>query len=83
MPPALVLMRVGRARRLTLPLPFFLLWPLVLLAWVGLGLAWLVTAWRRPAPLVAGITALRAINELRGTRIDIRSRDASVHLQFI
>jgi len=83
MPPALLLVRVGRARRLTLPLPLFLLWPLVLLAWVVLGPAWLVTAGRRPALLAAGITALRAFNELRGTRVDIRGRDASIYLQFI
>lgn len=83
MPPALLLLAVGRTRRILLPLPFFLLWPLLLLAWVGLGLGWLVTAGRRPAPLLAGVAALRALNELRGTRVDIRSHDASIYLQFI
>lgn len=83
MPPALLLLAAGRKHRIVLPLPFFLLWPLVLLAWVGLGLGWLLTAGRRPAPLLAGVVALRALNELSGTRVDIRRHDASVHLRFI
>jgi hypothetical protein len=75
--------RFGR-RRFPLPLPLFLLWPLLLLAWLGLGFAWLVTAGRsRPAPLVAGVMALRVLNDLHGTRIDLRGRDADIDLQFI
>jgi hypothetical protein len=84
MPPALVLVRFGRRRRIPIPLPVFLLWPLLVIAWLGLGLAWLVTAGRqRPAPVVAGVTALRVLNELHGTRIDLRGRDANITMQFI
>lgn len=84
MPPALLLVRFGRMRRVLLPLPVFLLWPLLLIAWVGLGLAWLVTSGRRrPAPVAAGMTALRVLGELHGTRIDLRGRDANITMQFI
>lgn len=84
MPPALLLVRVGRIRWLVLPLPFFLLWPLLLLAWLGLGLAWLATSGRpRPRALLAGFTALRAIGELPGTRIDLRGKDRSIYMRFV
>jgi hypothetical protein len=84
MPPTLVLVRFGRVRRFLLPLPVFLLWPLLLLGWLGLGLAWLATSgWGRPSPVTAGIAVLRLVNELHGTRIDFRGRDATINMRFI
>lgn len=84
MPPALLLVRVGHIRWLILPLPIFLLWPLLLLAWLGLGLAWLVTSREhRPGYLEAGLTTLRGIGELRGTKIDVWGPEAFTYLRFI
>jgi len=84
MPPALLLLGIGHMRRLVLPLPLFLLWPLLLLAWLGLGLAWVATIGRpRPAGLVAGRTTLRALGELGGTRVDVRNHRSHVYLRFI
>ena len=84
MPPALLLMRVGRIRWLIVPLPVFLLWPLLLLGWLGFGLAWAITyGKRRPRYVLAGLTALRGINELRGTKVDVWGHDASLYLRFI
>jgi len=84
MPPALLLLRFGRRHRFHLPLPLFLLWPLLLLAWLGLGLVWLATSLgSRPGSLVAGMTALRALGELRGTRIDLQGRDAAMTMRFV
>jgi hypothetical protein len=84
MPPALLLLRFGRRHRLLLPLPLFLLWPLLLLGWLGLGLAWLaMPVHRRPEAVVAGVAALRMLGELRGTRVDFQGRDASMTMQFV
>lgn len=84
MPPALLLLRIGRIRWLIVPLPIFLLWPFLLLAWMVLGLAWLVgPRERRPGFVSAGLTALRGFSELRGTRMDVRRTDASFYLRFI
>jgi hypothetical protein len=84
MPPALLLVRVSRTRWLILPLPLFLLWPLLLLAWLGLGLVWLVTSGRpRPGGLLAGMATLRVLGALRGTKIDVWGKDASIYMQFI
>ena len=84
MPPVFMLVRFGRIRWLILPLPIFLFWPLLLLAWLGLGLAWLVTSGRsHPGYVMAGLTALRALSELRGTRIEVRGQDTDIYMQFI
>ena len=84
MPPSLLVLGFGEERRVRLPLPLFLLWPFLLVAWLGLGLAWLVTSGRpRPGGLMAGLTALRVFSELHGTKIDIRGQDASIYMQFI
>jgi hypothetical protein len=77
-------MRFGRMRWLILPLPLFLFWPLLLVAWLGLGLVWLATSGRsRPDRLLAGLTTLRALSELSGTRIDVRGQDRSIYMRFI
>jgi len=84
MPPALLLVRFGRRRWLILPIPFFLLWPLLLLAWLSLGLIWLATSGRpRPRSLLAGMTILRVLGELRGTKIDLWGQDSSLYMRFI
>ena len=84
MPPALILVRFGRMRWLILPLPLFLLWPFLLLAWLGLGLAWLATSGRqRPENLLAGLATLHVLSELRGTKIDVRGQDAVIYMRFI
>ena len=84
MPPVLLLLGIGRVRRVFVPLPLILLWPLLLLGWLFLGVAWLATVGRpRPDSLQAGAAGLRALHELRGTRIDIRRRDNFIHMRFI
>ena len=84
MPPALVLLRIGHIRWLILPLPVFLLWPLLLLAWSVLGLAWLITSHgNRPGYVLAGLTILRGFSDLRGTKIDVWGPEAFFYLRFI
>lgn len=86
MPATIVLLRIGRAGCPAVPLPFFLLWPAALLAAVLVGLTRLVSpdagprsaAWRR------GWLGLQAFCQLRGIRVDVRSRSGeSVYLWFI
>ncbi len=85
MPPAILLMGLGRCRW-PVPLPFFLLWPLLLLAALGIGLLRLIfpahsprsSAWRY------GWFGLRAVCHLHGTRVDVRSNDGErVYLWFL
>jgi len=76
--PGLVLVGIGRRRRLWLPLPTFLLWPLWLVGW----LVWLVLAavrapWHKAVHqgLVLGyhLSGLRVdVNSARGHRIYVR-----------
>jgi hypothetical protein len=86
MMPALVLIEVGRRRLVPIPLPVFLLWPLVLLALVAVGLMRLVLAviGRPPGVLGAAATGLRALFQLAGLRVDVESADGErFRIQFI
>jgi hypothetical protein len=86
MPTSLLLMQFGSVRWLVLPLPIFLLWPLMLLIWLVLGLLWLVTPERsrsRSRNLLAGFAALRLIWGLRGTRVDLRGHANAFSLRFV
>ena len=75
--PSLMMIGVGRGCRYPLPLPLFLLWPLIALA--GLVLALCLpfapsdsTVGRR---IRAGWQALRAFAQIRGLKIDVLSKD--------
>lgn len=69
--PALILVRTGRGRRLWIPLPTILLWPIWVLAWVvwAFSLALRLT-WEKPLRMV-----LLLCLHLSGIRIDIQSND--------
>lgn len=84
--PAIALLGISRARRVRLPLPIFLLWPFYFLAWLGVGVAYLLF-WvvrgdiRRPAR--AGF-ALAMLAHLSGTVVDVHSTDGTrVYLRLI
>jgi hypothetical protein len=78
--PALLLVGFGARRRLWLPLPVVLLWPLWFAGWV----AWLVLAavgvsWERPLRLALTVGA-----HLAGTRVDIQSaKGERIYLRMI
>ncbi|MBN2170030.1 MAG: hypothetical protein JW819_01760 [Candidatus Krumholzibacteriota bacterium] len=84
--PSLLLVGVGRRRRVILPLPVFLLWPLLALfalaAWILLRLAPAGTVTASAAR--TGLSALAVACQLSGTRIDVRDPDGpQVYLRFL
>jgi hypothetical protein len=86
MPPAIVLIGIGRQRRIPLPLPAFLLWPFAFLAWYVLTIARLAFSHdlrvSRKLPCVR--TILYSYANLSGLRIDVRSHDGSgVYVRMI
>jgi hypothetical protein len=88
--PALVLFGVGRRRRLILPGPLFLLWPLVTAAWIVLGLWSLVRVVLlgreagRPDPLARCWIALALFGRLSGLVIDVAAHDGHrVYIRFV
>ncbi len=84
MPPALLLLRVGRIRWLVLPLPLFLLWPLYFLTWGALyAMRLLFVHPGRSRTLVVGSTALHLITALPGTSIDFQGSRGAFFLKFI
>lgn len=78
--PALLLVGVGHRRRVWIPLPVLLLWPIWPLGWAVWGaLRVFGIQWERPLrmALVMGL-------HLSGVEVDIDSADgARVHLRFI
>lgn len=76
--PALLLLGVGWQRRLPIPIPLFLLWPLAFLAVAATGAVQLARRTTRPAaetPLVP--PPLEALFQLSGLRVDVRTRDGT------
>jgi len=70
--PALLLVGVGWQRRVPLPLPLIVLWPLVLLA---AGLTALYRLAARSTPVLPPVLAV--LFQLSGLRIDVRSRNGT------
>ena len=78
--PALLMMRIGRKRRVWLPLPVFLIWPFWLLGW----LAWLVTTLfhRATATKIALIQIV--FWHMRGLSFDVDDKSGTkIHFKFI
>ena len=76
--PALLLIGIGWQRRLPLPVPLFILWPLAFLAVAATGAVQLARRITRPAaetPLVP--PPLEALFQLSGLRLDVRTRDGT------
>ena len=84
MPPAFLLLWPGRSRRFFLPLPLFLLWPVLALAWVLVGVPWVLLprSWR-PRALGAAVLALIMIHQLRGVALDLRGGSAGFHMKLV
>jgi hypothetical protein len=78
--PALVILGIGRRRRLWIPLPAFLLWPFWVLGW----LVWVVfklmrLRWEKPLWTVLLMGA-----QLSGFRLDLQTKDARhIHVRMI
>lgn len=73
--PALLLIGVGWQRRLPLPIPLFLLWPLAGLAVLATGAVQLARRLASPGlrpPLLPA--PLQAIFHLSGLKVDVRTR---------
>jgi hypothetical protein len=84
--PSLLVLGIGRRRRLPVPLPLFLAWPIVGAGWAVVGLAGFVApgATRRPGAFGTLRTGLTLFNQIRGTRIDIDdSNGTHVHLRLV
>ena len=78
--PAVVLVGVGRRRRIWLPAPVILLWPLWLAGW----LVWAPARLVRPdsAHALRGVLILLA--QLSGLRLEVDTTDGTrIHLRFV
>lgn len=75
--PAMAILRIGRGRRLPVPLPLFLLWPLVLLALLLVALAGPLADRRSEAGrrLLAARLGILALFRLSGLSVDARGSD--------
>ncbi len=82
-PPALLIIGFGEQRRVRLPLPVFLLWPLILLGWICVAVAWPFTRGPGRAKVGGMLVALRCAHALRGLRIDIQGEDTNIYLSLI
>lgn len=84
--PSLLLVGVGGGRRVILPLPFFLLWPLLALFAIAVGILRLAAPAGTGAARAAraGLTALAVLWHLPGMRIDVRDPGGEqVYLRFV
>ena len=78
--PALLLVGVGRHRRIWIPLPVFVFWPLWLAGWVIWFLLWFFRIpWQRLLRI-----ALFAGAYLSGTSVDVETANGeNVHVRLI
>ncbi len=78
--PSLLLIRFRNPRRLWIPVPVLLLWPLWLVGWVVWVVLW-------PTGLRAGYylwTVLVSATQLSGLEVDVDSRDGtSIHFRLL
>jgi len=84
MPPALLMICIGRQRKL--PLPLVILWPFAFVAWFVLIILRLAFIEDREFTdrWMAARTVLYGLANLSGLRIDMRSSDGSgIHLWII
>ncbi len=80
MPPSILMLRI---RSLLLPLPLFLLWPLLLIAGLLAGAGWLLMGMPRRGRCHSVLIALRAFGAMRGLEIDVADGDHNILLKFI
>ena len=79
--PSLLLIRFGRDLKYWLPMPVFLLWPLLLLTWIVVKVLRLfVPTWKDPCTLI--LFALRAFAAARGFAFAIQSDDTNFSLRI-
>jgi hypothetical protein len=86
MVPVLAIVGLGRKRRVLIPFPFFLLWPLLLVGGLVFGAFPRKEGvnTRAPGYFSRVSTALAVFWHLSGLWIDIRSNDGSnIYLRFI
>ncbi|MBI2919613.1 MAG: hypothetical protein HYY18_00850 [Planctomycetes bacterium] len=76
--PALLLIGIGWQRRLPVPIPLFLLWPVAFLAVLATGAVQLTRRLNRPAAETPLLPApLEALFQLSGLRLDVRTHDGT------
>jgi hypothetical protein len=84
--PAFAVVRVGTWKRAAIPIPIFLVWPLVGLLWVATSIALIFVPNKRTArdPLALASAGAASLFQLSGLRIDVQSRRGErVYLRFI
>ena len=79
MPPAMMILRVSVGRGILVPLPAFLLWPILALAYLLIGLLGILTLRppRRAGFLRSMFLALEMYRGLSGLQVRIRRQDGS------
>lgn len=79
--PSLLMIRFGQNLRYWIPVPLFLLWPLLLLIWIVAALTRLfVPVWRDQCTAV--LFALKVFVAARRFALEIRSDDANFSIQI-
>jgi hypothetical protein len=80
MPPSLLLLGVG-GERWFVPVPLFLLWPLLLIAYLVLALGWLCC---RNSSWLSGLRlGLEAFRCSRGLKLWVRSKNESFRVRLV
>ena len=56
---------------------------MVLAIWLVLGLFWVLWGQPQHGRLMTGLAAIRALCDLRGTKIDLRGSDTNLYMHFV
>lgn len=77
--PSLLLISIGSRCRIPIPVPIFLLWPLIVLFALPIGLVWLVLPARiwQGSLFAKGALFLRLLWNLHGLKVDVTSNDGT------
>ena len=84
--PTLLILKVRECRDLILPVPLFLLWPLLAVAALGVGIAYAVAPprARRGSFFMAARLAGLALLNLHGLKVDVTAHNGTgVYIWFI
>ncbi len=79
MPPALIIILIGSRKRIPIPVPLFILWPLVAAVALLVALAWLLipsSRWHR-TPFAVMALGLRIFWNLHGLKVNVDAHDGT------